>query len=454
MKDIRRPARPGIVLLFSLCATGAFAYGLAMTGVAQVKSPRTSTAGMRISDAEKVYVPAQATARVSDAERRLYLDPKYGSKFSSTATMRGEVTITNPYLDPATVVFAKATAIQCTADGGLVVGGRAGLDKELRATGTGYWRIAPDGAITPLHTRSTNAYGKTQGTKCDAPYGKTVLKPEPFALGSGGTLLKPIDYGLTRIETDGYVQRVAGVPFVCEENGNASQVRGHVDGAADTARFNKVGAAAIDPQGNVWVSDQDECALRRIAPDGQVTTVLSPDTVCAPSIAKEDRPGLRYLTWDAAHGELVGARDFAVALPVHNWYTTVWRIRPDGTFKRVLFGTKVGKSPAKHHIDGIQSSLAVDREGRIHFGSRLMTNSSVLLVLRVDEAGATVVPVTGSAIKRGDSPEFKPRDGAAQSALFDHLDGMCFAPDGTMYLLDEHLIRKLDTKGRVSTWAF
>jgi hypothetical protein len=161
---------------------------------------------------------------------------------------------------------------------------------------------------------------------------------------------------------------------------------------------------------------------------------------------------LRNLTWDAAHGELISGRDFSVALPVHNLYTTVWRIKPNGEFRRVLFGTKVGNSPAKVQIDGI-TAIAVDPSGRIHFGTRIMTNSAVLLVVRVDEAGATVVPVTGGGFKAGDSPEFKPRDGAAARAYFDHLDGMCFTPDGTLFMLDEHLVRKL-TGGQVSTWAF
>ena len=31
---------------------------------------------------------------------------------------------------------------------------------------------------------------------------------------------------------------------------------------------------------------------------------------------------------------------------------------------------------------------------------------------------------------------------------------MSFAPDGTLYLMDEHLIRKLDRTGQVATSAF
>src|SRR5690606_17080655 len=123
------------------------------------------------------------------------------------------------------------------ADGSLIVGGRVGLDKNMQALGTGYWKIAADGAITPLFTRSTNTYGKTPGTKCDAPYARTHLEPDNFAPGADGSVVKSIDYAVVRIEPDGYVRRLAGAPFACEEHGNASRVKGFVDGPADTARF-------------------------------------------------------------------------------------------------------------------------------------------------------------------------------------------------------------------------
>ena len=202
-------AKAALLLWLITCAASVYARSFE-DRPAQAKTPRTSTDGMRLSDAEKSYVPPQATTRVAEGSRRTYLNPTYGSKFSSTAGIQGEVTITNPYMDPAKMLFAKAAALQCTADGGLIVGGRAGLDKESKATGIGYWRIAADGAITPLHTRSAKAYGKTEGTNCDAPYGKTRLEPENFARAPDGSLVKSVDYAVTRIERDGYVTRVAG----------------------------------------------------------------------------------------------------------------------------------------------------------------------------------------------------------------------------------------------------
>jgi hypothetical protein len=434
-------------LLLSLIVASTSTFAISFAHDRQTKA--TPDTG-RYSDAEKSYAPARATTRVAEGARRAAVRPVYGRKF----VIPGDhVTITNPYLVTEQVFFATLTELRHASDGGLIVGGRVELDKDMHALGTGFWRIAADGAITPLYTRSTNTYGKTAGTKCDAPYTRTHLAPDRFSPGANGSLVKGIDYAVVRIEQDGFVRRLAGAPFACEENGNPSQVRGFVDGAADSARFHMVSSVLEDPQGNVWVLDQSGCALRRISPDGQVTTVISPEQACSKTAAPEDRVGLDKIAWDSANNELVTSATFMVAEPVHNLYNTVWRIRPTGEFRRVLYSTKVSRSPAKHNLDGI-GALAVSPDGRIHIGSKIM-NAGVLAVLRVDEAGATVVSVTGGAHIRtrsgaGDSP----RDGPAEQATFQWLRGLAFAPDGTLYIRDEHLVRKLDLSGQVTTWAF
>ena len=78
---------------------------------------------------------------------------------------------------------------------------------------------------------------------------------------------------------------------------------------------------------------------------------------------------------------------------------------------------------------------------------------SVQGVLRVDEVGATVVPVTGAAVPHGEAAD-EPRDGPAGRAQFRWMSDMSFAADGTLFIRDEHLIRKLDLAGQVTTWAF
>ena len=191
--------------------------------------------------------------------------------------------------------------------------------------------------------------------------------------------------------------------------------------------------------------------------NGQVSTVVPPEKMCDKSMKGEDRLRLEFLAWDHKNGELVTGGGTSVAQPVHNWYTTVWRVKPNGDFRRVLFATKVGKSPAKLKLDGMYA-LAVDKQGRIVISSRLMLFKSrgyaLLQLLRVDETRNTVVPLTGTKFPPGSQPEREPRDGLVELAYFDRMRDLCYAPDGTLFVLDEHLIRRIDTKGGVSTWVF
>ena len=102
----------------------------------------------------------------------------------------------------------------------------------------------------------------------------------------------------------------------------------------------------VDPKGNVWIVDQLGCSLRRLGTDGSVTTITTVEQSCGKDIVREDQLALDLLAWDSVHDELVTAWSRPVAMPVHNLYSTVWRVKPSGEFRRVLYGTKVGKSPA------------------------------------------------------------------------------------------------------------
>ena len=199
----------------------------------------------------------------------------------------------------------------------------------------------------------------------------------------------------------------------------------------------------------VWAADQRGCALRRIEPDGRTTTVAGPDQLCPKGGAPADRVTLQHLAWDPQQGELVGGGS---VLTHGQLFTTVWRIRQDGQARRVLLGHKLGSSPAGAPLDGV-NALALDPQGRIHIGTRRMDQDQ-LAVFRVDEARGTVVQVTGTGLRAGEYLEDKPLDGPAARARFVQLRDMCFAPDGTLYLLDEILVRRLDRQGQMSTWAF
>ena len=397
------------------------------------------------------FVPPARTDKVADGARTATIDAGYGRKFA-VENSRPKVTISNPYMDPQRPLFAKAESLQCAADGRVIVSGRAGFDKDARAVASGFWQIAPDGAVTPLAARDNNKVG---GPACGAAFAQTMASPSRFSIASDGRLLFAGEGSIQAVTGDGQVVRVAGAAGACT---GQPRTKGLADGDADTARFSSAGRPVEDTGGNLWVPDQDGCALRKIDRNGHVTTVLGKDALCDGTKPPEDQPLLHELAWDAVQNELVVAGSRTVARPVHDLYTLVFRIAPDGTTKRVLFGKKVTRvSPSKHHLDGVRA-MTVDARGRILIVSQLMIfeqrGFDVLQLMRVDEPNATVVMLSGTKIPKGTWLPEHPYDGPLDVAYFEGTRDLCAMPDGTLYVNDDMLIRRIDAKGVVTTWAF
>ncbi|MFN7979182.1 MAG: hypothetical protein U0P30_13690 [Vicinamibacterales bacterium] len=398
------------------------------------------------------FVPPARTEKVADGMRTATLDASsYGRKFAVENT-RPKVTISNPFMDPQRPFFARAESIRCAADGRVVVSGRAGFDKDARAVAAGFWQIAPDGAVTPLAARDNNKVG---GPACGTAFAQSGVPATRFSIGADGRLIFAGEGSIQAVTGDAQVVRVAGAVGSCT---GQPRTKGFLDGDADGARFSETGRPVEDTDGNVWVPDQDGCALRKIDRNGHVTTVLGKDALCDDAKPPEDQPLLQELAWDAVHNELVVAGSRTVARPVHDLYTLVFRIAPDGTTKRVLFGKKVTRvSPSKHHLDGVRA-MTVDAKGAILIVSQLMIfeqrGFDVLQLMKLDEPNATVVMLSGTKIPKGTWLAEYPYDGPLDRAYFEGTRDMCAAPDGTIYVNDDILIRKIDPKGVVTTWAF
>jgi hypothetical protein len=57
-----------------------------------------------------------------------------------------------------------------------------------------------------------------------------------------------------------------------------SATAGLKDGKGQAAQFNTIAGMAIDAAGNLWVSDYKNCAIRKVSPDGTVTTIAGNGT--------------------------------------------------------------------------------------------------------------------------------------------------------------------------------
>ncbi|GAB3402767.1 gluconolaconase [Massilia agilis] len=118
-------------------------------------------------------------------------------------------------------------------------------------------RIGADGAVTTI---AGGREGFADGPGAQAAFNT----PSALAFDSKGNLYVADtgNHAIRRIAPDGGVSTIAG-------NGTA----GFADGKGDQARFNGPVGLAVDGAGNVFVADTYNDRIRRIAPDGSVTTV-------------------------------------------------------------------------------------------------------------------------------------------------------------------------------------
>ncbi len=111
-----------------------------------------------------------------------------------------------------------------------------------------------------------------EGSSDGNPQEATFNKPEDIAVNSKGVLYVVDTYNFTvrEISTDGVVKTFAGM---AGETGSR-------DGMGNQARFNMPIGIAIDGKDNIYVvdanydeSDNGNCTIRKISPEGEVTTI-------------------------------------------------------------------------------------------------------------------------------------------------------------------------------------
>ncbi len=120
-------------------------------------------------------------------------------------------------------------------------------------------RFAPSGVVTQI-AGVANQPGYRDGPGAQALF----LSPQGIVVDPAGTIFVADTYNhvIRKITPDGMVSTLAG----------RGGYEGAVDGVGDTARFRGPSRLALDAHGNLYVSEESGGAIRRVTPQGVVTT--------------------------------------------------------------------------------------------------------------------------------------------------------------------------------------
>ncbi|HLX70911.1 MAG TPA: hypothetical protein VKV04_14890 [Verrucomicrobiae bacterium] len=222
--------------------------------------------------------------------------------------------------------------------------------------------------------------------------------------------------------------------------GPGSDGAGSSDGTGSTARFNQIGSIARDANGNFYVADSGNNAIRKITPAGQVTTLAG----------LAGFPG----TNDGVGAAARFNGPFGIALDSSNniyvtdtGNNTIRKITPSG-----VVTTFAGSPGTGSNTNGAANLARFNAPRGISFDSNnnlYVADSGNNEIRLITPAGAVSL-FAGSKTRNSGT-----NNGTGPSALFDFPTGVAVGPDGNIYVADEgnHTIRRMTPNAVVSTLA-
>jgi sugar lactone lactonase YvrE len=266
-------------------------------------------------------------------------------------------------------------------------------------------KIAPDGAQSIL---AGSSEGHADGTGTAASF----HTPSGIALDADGNLIVADtgNHTIRKVSMAGVVTTLAG-----------TGVAGFADGAAGQAQFNGPVGVAADKAGNVYVADTYNDRIRRIAPDGSVSTLAG----SLPGLA--DGPGAAAL-FDTPTGIAVDAQGNLFVADTQNG--AIRKLGVDGQVSTLALTDKEADDPLLRR----PLSLAVSHDGFLYVGD--MARGRILqLSPRGELRGLTGI---GIDIQIGD----------AKAVRIGRPAGLALDKHGALYAADAtaRVVRKLTVR--------
>lgn len=364
-----------------------------------------------LSDGSSYSGTSTATLTVANAQAGLN-----GSSFRVIITgAGGTVTSAAATLSVAAVVLVNPVDVALAANGNLFVSDYAtNVIQSINASG-----VASVFAGYPYALGSGDGIGT----------GALFLLPTYMVVGPGGNLFVT-DSGngnIRRITPDGVVTTVAG----------SAANQGYRDGAGTGAWFNSPFGIGADTAGNLYVADTGNSVIRKITPDGTVTTLAG----MAKVRGSADGTGASAL-FNQPTGIAVDGNGIIYVSDSFN--QTIRSVTPAGIVTTLagmpgVVGFNNGK--AANALFNYPQGLAVDGSGNVYVAD---TGNSTIRVIR---SGGTVATLAGQPLTAG------LKDGTGANAWFNQPTGLRLDGSGNLYVVDSGnaTIRRVSLDGVVTT---
>jgi sugar lactone lactonase YvrE len=266
------------------------------------------------------------------------------------------------------------------------------------------------------------------------------------ACGSGGDAPRPPDNGGVPPPP-----AVSGMSLLAGEAGGF----GNIDGKGELARLNIPAGLAFDAEGNLYIAERGNHAIRKMTPQGVLSTVATGFRY--PSSVAADRAGNLYV-WDvgngavrkiAPSGEVTRFADLPVQV-TEGVYIPMAQLTIDSS--GALYATDPGKQAiVKITTDGqlvtlantssTPAGIARDAAGNVYFG---------------DGNAVRRLSATGTLTTLAGKPDaYGYVDGAGADARFNRISALAVSDSGDVLVADmgNSRVRKIAADGTVSTLA-
>ena len=348
-------------------------------------------------------------------------------------------------------------------------------------------KITPQGVVSTV-AGSPGISGSVDGPAANAQF----ASPQGVAVGASGELYVADQTTIRTISPDGVVATLAGFAGEASEDGPVSDARfegpagitfdsarniyvadrrsstirkitpsgivstfagsanrtGSVDGSGAAARFNEPVGVAADSAGNIYVADSVNSTIRKITPDGMVSTFAG-----MPGMVGSDDGAGGNARFAGPEGV---ATDSAGNVYVADSYNcTIRKITPNGTVS--TFAGQPGSvgaadGPAETARFNFPAGLVVDDEGNVYVADR-----ANFTVRKISPSGnvTTLAGLAGESFGLVDGTGSEARFNSPCSVAIDRLGNLYVVDAGTPDPESFYLstVRKVSRNGVVSTIA-